>query len=217
MALHTSDVIAEVRVLINDNDPAAYRYTDAELIVKVDTGLKRVAMFRPDLFTTIGAVNTIANTTIQTVPNFGRVVDVYNVVGGGSVAPASRDVLDQTYPSWRSDAPGPAVNWMRHVRNPSAFFIYPQAPTGQQLLCEYTVAPATTADSDPLPTSDAYFPAIVDMSVACVEWGDDEFLVSQRAEAFYSRAKDALGVTEKNKAMLDSPTGGEPPQVALEV
>lgn len=206
----------EVRIVINDNDSTAYRYTDAVLLTKLDSALKRVALLRPDLFTTIAAVACTAGTTLQQVPNYARIVEVYQVVGGGGVVEASREIFDKNAPNWRSDTAGPAVNWMRHVRNPSVFFIYPQAPVSQSLLCEYTVAPAVTTTADVIPTSDVYAPVIQDMLVAVVEWGDDEYNLSQRAEIFYKRVQEALGVTVKNKEMLDSPAGGETPGASLE-
>jgi len=209
-----STIFPDVRVLINDNDPSSYRYSDAVLLLKLDAALKRIALIRPDLFTTIAAVACTPNTTVQQVPNYARVIEVYNVVSGGGVVEASREVFDQTVPNWRSDAAGPAVNWMRHVRNPSVFFIYPQAPVGQSLLCEYTVAPAVTALTDVIPTSDVYQPIVQDMLVAVIEWGDDEFNLSQRAETFYKRVLESLGISTKNKEMLDNENGGESPRAS---
>ena len=41
-----------------------------------------------------------------------------------------------------NDTAGPAVNFMRHVRNPNKFFIYPKAPVNQILIGEYSKTPA---------------------------------------------------------------------------
>lgn len=204
-------IFPDVRVLINDNDSSAYRYSDTVLLTKLDAALKRIALIRPDLFTTIAAVSCTPGSTVQQVPNYARIIEVYQVVGGGGVVEANREVFDQTVPNWRSDPADAATNWMRHVRNPSVFFIYPQAPNGQSLLCEYTVAPAVSSMSDVIPTSDVYQPVVQDMLVAVIEWGDDEFNLSQRAEIFYKRVLEALGITAKNKEMLDNETGAESP------
>jgi hypothetical protein len=204
-------IFPDVRVLINDNDSSAYRYSDAVLLVKLDTALKRIALVRPDLFTTIAAIACTAGSTVQQVPNYARIIEVYQVVGGGGVVEANRELFDQTVPNWRADTAAPATNWMRHVRNPSVFFIYPQAPTGQALLCEYTVAPSVSALTDVILTNDVYQPVVQDMLVAVVEWGDDEFNLSQRAETFYKRALEALGITAKAKEMMDNENGGESP------
>ena len=136
------------------------------------------------------------------------------VVGGGGVVETSFEVFNKSAPNWRSDTAAAAQNWMRHVRNPSTFFIYPQAPASQSLLCEYTVSPSVTATTDVIPLAEAYLPVVVDMLVAVIEWGDDEFNLSQRAEVFYNRAKEVLGVTVKNKEMLDNSTGGESPRAS---
>lgn len=209
-----STIFPEVRVVINDTDSTAYRYSDAVLLTKLDAALKRVALLRPDLFTTLGAVPCTTGSTVVTVPNYGRIVEVYNVVGGNGVVEVNREMFDVAYPGWRSETPAAAINWMRHVRNPSVFFIYPPAPVGQSLYCEYTVAPSVSAVTDVIQTSDVYLPVIQDMLVAVVEWGDDEFNLSKRAEEFYNRAASALGATAKNKEMLDSETGGESPSAS---
>jgi hypothetical protein len=204
----------DVRVLINDTDATAYRYSDSVLITKLDSALKRVSVVRPDLFTTIGNVPCVALTTVQQVPNYGRVVEVFQVAGGGGVVEANREVFDISYPTWRSDPAGPAVNWMRHARNPSVFFIYPQAPIGQVLLVEYTVAPTVAAVNDPIGLNDMYAPIVQDLLVATIEWGDDEHNLSQRAEAFYKRAIEQLSITLKTREVTDAETGGESEQAS---
>lgn len=199
-------VITDVRVSIQDNDsnPANYRYSDAVLLVKADQAVKRMALLRPDLFTIIGAVECSNNDTLQTVPNYGRIIEVFNVVSGNVVVEVSRETMDQMYPGWRTEVAGPAVNWMRHARNPSNFFIYPKAPLGQFLLCEYTYSPSVTNLVTTIPLSDMYAPVMADLTIACIEWGDDEHNISGKADAFYNRAKEALGITLQMRAMLDT-------------
>ena len=61
-----ADVIVEVRKLIQDT-LAPYRYSDTDLLGYVNQVLKRVALFRPDLFGSITTVSTTADTPIQTL------------------------------------------------------------------------------------------------------------------------------------------------------
>jgi hypothetical protein len=200
-------VIAAVRVSIKDNDSesANYRYSDDELLGKVNQAIKRMALLRPDLFTEIGNVECSNDDTLQQVPGLGRIIEVFNVVGsGGAVIECSRESMDQNNPTWRMDTAAPALNWMRHARNPAQFFIYPKAPMEQVLFCEYTISPEAAALPDELPLADEYFPVLVDITVACVEWDDDEHATSQKADAFYNRAKEALGITLQMRGLLDT-------------
>lgn len=210
-------IFPDVRVLINDTDATSYRYTDAVLILKLDDALKRVALLRPDLFTVIADVPCTAGLTMMTVPNKGRIVEVFQVTGGQGVVESSLEIFNSTAPTWRTDTAAPAANWMRHVRNPSIFFIYPQAPGGQSLSCEYTVAPTVAALGDTIILSDTYLPAVKDMLVAVVEWGDDESNLSQRAEAFYKRAVQSLQMNLQTNPMMDAEAGGEPPNASMAV
>lgn len=198
-----ADVITEVRRLINDTDSVGYRYSDATLLGYVNDALKRIALARPDLFTTLGDMANTAGTTYQVVPNYGRLLHIFQVKDGDAVTEVSRDVLDEHTPGWRTETAGPAVNWIRHERNPSAYFIYPKAPSGQLLVGEYTYSPPTYVSSVDIAMSDVYFPVLVDMTVAIVEWGDDEHNQSKRSEMFFARAMQMLGISEKTKAMID--------------
>jgi hypothetical protein len=172
--------------------------------------LKRVALVRPDLFTTIGTINMVAG-VLQTVPNYGRIVEVYGVTGGGAVVEANRETMDRLSPTWRSVAASATpVNWMRHSRNPSKFFIYPQSNGTGSLDAEYTAAPSTYALTDTILLGEMYQPAVVDMTVAEVEWADDENVLNQRAEAFYKRAKDALLLDMQERAVVDTEKGAVP-------
>lgn len=204
-------IISEVRVFIKDNDAAAYRNTDADLVLMVNRAMKRIALLRPDLFTTIGTI-TLAAGVVQTVPNFGRVIEVFGVTGGNAITEANRETLDQLSPTWRSGTPVAApTNWMRHTRNPSKFFVYPPFDGSVATLdAEYTTTPTTYALGDTITLLETYEPTIVDMTVAEVEWADDENVLSQRAEAFYKRAKEALTGDFQGRATTDSEKAATP-------
>jgi hypothetical protein len=55
------------------------------------------------------------------------------------------------------------------------------------------------------------------MLVAVIEWGDDEFNLSARAEAFYKRAESALMATVKSREMMDSESGGESVMASMSI
>ena len=129
-------VIAEVRKMLQDTstNTALQRYSDSELLGYANQALKRIAVLRPDLFAKITDFSTVAGEVIQTAPSDSlRIMEIFRVKDGASIRETNRETLDQTYPDWANDDPGPTVNWMRHVRNANRFFIYPKAPAAQVL------------------------------------------------------------------------------------
>jgi hypothetical protein len=211
-----NDVIAEVRRIIQD-ETTTYRYSDAFLLSMSNQALKRVQLLRPDLFSYVSTVACTAGEVIQAAPSDSlRVIEVYSVVGGGGIVEADREVLDQTIPTWPNDTAAAAVNWMRHVRNPNKFFIYPQAPSGQSLDIEYSQVPATydgTTAVTLLP--DAYFPVVVDVVVFLVESVDNENVSNQRAQLYKDSYTEMLGVTSASRPVTDTENAGQPLQVEV--
>lgn len=44
------DAVNEIRMLINDNDPDGYRFTQQQVLDKLNTGLREVYRYRPDAY-----------------------------------------------------------------------------------------------------------------------------------------------------------------------
>lgn len=44
------DAVNEIRMLINDNDPNGYRFTQQQVLDKLNTGLREVYRYRPDAY-----------------------------------------------------------------------------------------------------------------------------------------------------------------------
>jgi hypothetical protein len=210
-----SAVLTEVRRVLQDNT-APYRYSDTYLLGFANQALKRMAVLRPDLFAYIGTVTCTANAVIQSAPADSiRVMEVFQVQGGNGVTEVNRDSLDETYPGWMNDAAGACVNWMRHVRNPNRFFIYPKAPTGQVLVVEYAQTPPDyAADADVALLPDAYFPVVVDGTIFLAESVDNEHVNSNRAQLFQQTFTQALGVNAQSRTLTDTEEAGlDPKQV----
>lgn len=203
------DVITEVRQLIQDED-APYRYTDAFLLGKVNQALKRIAVLRPDLFAYVGTMTCTADAVIQSAPSDSiRVIEVYSIVGGNALTETNREVLDQNAPGWPNVAAAAAQNWMRNVRNPNKFYIYPKAPAAQDLNIEYAQTPTDYALTDTiLLIPDGYFPVVVDASVFLVESVDNENVTSGRAQLFHDSFMRMLGLTTQAREITDSETSG---------
>ena len=210
-----NDVITEVRRLIQDEESAVYRYSDAVLLSFANQALKRIAILRPDLFAHIGTVTCDENEVLQSAPTDSiRIIEIFSVQGGDGITETTREALDQAYPTWMNDTAAATQNWMRHIRNPNKFFIYPKAPAGQQLVVEYAKTPITYAgDATVAELGDAYIPVVIDATVFLAESIDNEHISSQRAELFQKSFTQALGVGIQQRALTDTETSGEQEEV----
>jgi hypothetical protein len=167
-------------------------------------------VLRPDLFASIEDIPCTDGSVVQSAPADSiRLIEIYSVKNGDGIIETNREALDQAYPTWMNDAAGPTVNFMRHVRNPNKFFIYPKAPANQVLVGEYSKTPAVYTGSqtvDLLP--DAYFPVVIDATVFIAESVDNEHVNSQRAQLFQQSFTQALGVAAQSRSITDPESGG---------
>jgi len=205
-----NDVIAEVRNLVQDTDSNAYRYTDAVLLKFANQTLRRASIFRPDLFSLQANLSCVAGTVVQTAPTDSiRLMEVYYNVGGNGIIETSREALDQAYPTWMNDSAGATVNWIRNIRNPNKFFVYPKAPSSHEIVIEYAQTPPTYAgDATVALLPDAYFPAIIDGTIFLVESIDNEHVNSNRAALFQQSFSQALGISSQTRQITDTESGG---------
>ena len=206
-----NDVVTEARRLIQDIS-APQRYSDAVLLGFANQTLKRMSVLRPDLFAYIGEIPCTAGTVIQSPPTDSiRIIEIFQVKDGSGVTEVDRNSLDQTYPGWMNDAAGAAVNWMRHVRNPNKFFIYPKAPVGQVLIGEYAQTPPNYTGAQTVELlPDAFFPVVVDGTVFLAESVDNEHVNSNRAQLFQQSFTQALGVSAQARSLTDTEEAGLP-------
>ncbi len=204
-----NDVITETRRILQDID-SPQRYTDAVLLGFANQALKRIAVLRPDLFAYIGELTCVTDAVLQTAPSDSiRIIEVYSVVSGNGVIEVNRETLDQAMPSWMNDTAAAATNWMRHVRNPNRFFIYPKAPSGQKLVVEYTQSPPNYDTTTAVALlSDAYFPVVLDATVFLAESIDNEHVNSNRAKLFQESFTQALGVGAQSRPVTDTENSG---------
>jgi len=204
-----ADVITEVRRLVQDQ-LMPYRYSDAVLLGYVNQTLKRTAVLRPDLFSTIGDIQTTGESVVQTLPaDAVRLIDIFSVQGGGAVMEVSREDMSRSYPGWVSEAPGVPVNYMRHVKNPRQFFLYPRPTIGTVLFGEYAYTPKNYAISEEVTAlPGAYLPAIIDGTVFLSESIDDEHVASGRAKLFYDSFVQQLGAGLQSRKVTDTKNAG---------
>jgi hypothetical protein len=211
-----NDVVTEARRLLQDIS-APQRYSDAVLLGFANQTLKRMSVLRPDLFAYIGETPTTAGAVIQSPPiDSVRIVEIFQVKDGAGVTEVDRNSLDQTYPGWMNDAAGPTVNWMRHVRNPNRFFVYPAPVAGVVLVGEYAQTPPDyTLDQEVTFPTDAYFPTVVDGTVFLAESIDNEHVNSGRAKLFQDSFVQGLGVSLQSRTITDTEAGGQDPKQVI--
>jgi hypothetical protein len=206
------DVITEVRASIQDN-VIPYRYSDTEVLRAVNHSLKRIALMRPDLFATTESFVCVAGALQTLPPECIRLIDVLKADSGASVNEVNRESLDLLYSSWQAGLTTTATDWMRNVRSPSQFFVYPPSPAGQGLLIQYSKSPVNYSLSAPIEIlPDAYFPVVVDCVTWWMESFDAESVANKRAEMFAQSFRELLGFTAQVKPVTDTPEGGLTPQ-----
>lgn len=208
-----NDVITEVRRILQDTN-SPQRYSDSVLLGFANQALKRIAVLRPDLFAYIGEITCTAGSVVQSAPDDSiRLIEIYSVKNGSGVIEANREALDQAYPTWMNDAAGPAVNWMRHVRNANKFFIYPKAPVGQILVGEYAQTPPEYDGTTPIALlPDAYSTVVIDATVFLAESVDNEHVNSNRAALFQRSFTQSLGVAAQSREITDPENAGLNPE-----
>ncbi|MAH14042.1 MAG: hypothetical protein CMO33_09940 [Verrucomicrobia bacterium] len=204
-----NDVITEVRRIIQDTN-TPFRYSDDVLLGFANQALKRIAVLRPDLFAFIGDITCTDGEVVQSTPSDSiRLIEIYSVKNGNGIIETNREALDQAYPTWMNDTAAAAVNFMRHVRNPNKFFIYPKAPAGQILVGEYAKTPPEYTGTQTVELiPDAYFPVVIDATVFIAESVDNEHVNSNRAQLFQQSFTQALGVAAQSRAITDPERGG---------
>lgn len=208
-----NDVITEVRRIIQD-ETATYRYSDTFLLGLCNQVLQRTQLLRPDLFAYFGTVACTQGAVLQSCPSDSlRLIEVHDIVGGNRLIEVNRATLDQTAPGWHNETEAAAVNWMRHIRNPNKFFIYPQAPAAQTLTVEYSQVP-TTYDGTTTVTllPDAFQPTIIDGVIWLAESIDNESVTSERAKMFKESFVETLTSTSLGRpnSVTDTESAGQP-------
>lgn len=210
-----SEIIAECRRLLNDTvEP--YRYSTTMLLGYVNQALKRTAVLRPDLFGTLGEITTTANTPIQSLPvDAHRLIDLFQVKGGDALTEIDRETLSRHVPAWMTET-GTPVNYIRHPRNPTKFFLYPAPTAGIVLIGEYATAPDDVAiDDEIVQPAASFFGALVDCVMFLASSVDDEHVNSGRTKVFLDSFTQQLGVSLENRPLNDTKQAGLRPNNAV--
>jgi hypothetical protein len=204
-----AEVIVEVRRIVQD-ESVPYRYSDSVMLGYVNQTLKRMSIVRPDLFSDIADIPTQVGSAVQSLPaNALRLLDIFQVKNGAAINEVDRETMNRNYPNWMTETAGVPVNFMRHVKNPDRYFLYPRPEAGVVLVGEYAVSPpdyALAAEVDLL--ADSYLPVVVDGTVFLAESIDDEHVQSGRAKLFYESFANQLSVNLQSRKVTDTKLAG---------
>jgi hypothetical protein len=204
-----ADVIGEARRLLQDQ-LAPYRYSDDDLVGFVNQTLRRMAILRPDLFGVIAEIPVSAESVIQSLPSDAlRLIDVFQVKDGVAVTEVDRETLTRSNPYWMAEPAGEPLNFMRHVKNPDRFFLYPRPATDTILVVEYAQSPPAYDFADTIESpAEAFLPVIVDGVVFLAESIDNEYATSGRAKLFLEAFSQSLTMSLQSRVVTDTKAAG---------
>lgn len=206
MSFTTSDVITEVRELLLD-ELTPYRYSDNFILRKINQVLRRMAIARPDLFAEELAIICVDG-ALQSAPvDSIRVMDVLNNQVGDALKEVNQEVVDLMVPTWEGVS-GPAVNWMRYLRDPTRFYIYPGATAGDEIVVLYVKCPPIYNIGQTVVLQDAYYPALMDGVCWLLESIDAEHVETGRAKMFMDSYNALLGIGLASRKVSDTHEAG---------
>lgn len=203
-----SNIISYARRLIQDNQllRTTEDYIDATLLDYVNQALKQTAVYRPDLFLLIADIPTVADVVQQTAPaDSMRLSDLFSVKNGSAIVEVSRETLDRSSPGWTQVTSGTPVNWMRHLKNPNQFFLYPRPESGVILVGEYVQEPQTYTINQTINLlSDTFLPVIANAVVSMVFSAQGPNNDANVANSYMERYTQMMGVSLQMRPLTDT-------------
>ena len=209
MSFTVAEVLTEARELLLDTlEP--YRYSDAFIIRRINQALRRMCVLRPDLFSTHETISCAAG-ILQTCPEGSmRLMDVVMNGDGRALKEIHQDTLDLMAPTWPAGATASPTDWMRYVRDPNRFYVFPRVEAGAQLSIVYAKSPVTVDLASTIPLPDAYMPTVIDGTCWLMESIDAEHVESGRAKSFKDSFEGALTAGLTVRRLTDTDAGGLP-------
>lgn len=200
-----ADIIDDAKRIAQDNGilRTPDLYADATFLTFVNKVLKQTAILRPDLFAVLAELPTVPNVAEQSLPTDSiKLLDIFSIRNGSAVVEVSRQVMDRSYPQWRSDSPGVPVNFMRHPQNPNRYFLYPRPVAGIVLSGEYAQTPPEyTLQQDIEVIPDSYQPVIVFGVLTHISGIENPTLDNQRYNQFQQTYIGMLQTESDRRAM----------------
>lgn len=168
MTVLASDIITRVSAAAADTSNV--RWPSAEIINWINDAIREIAALHPDSCAQIGNVNLVSGTKQSMPAGTVALIRVTRNMGVGGNTPgeapreADRELLDRVMPTWQAATATLVVkNFMRDLRTPRTFYVYPPMSGTTIVECEYSALPTPIVlTTDPLPLPDHYANPIVD-------------------------------------------------------
>jgi hypothetical protein len=210
MSITAQSVIHRATDILQDK--TSVRWTADELVRWLNDAQREVALYRPDAFSTYGAIALSAGTR-QTLPvGSVKLIDIVSNTSGAKTAvrQISRRALDEQTPDWHSLTGVTTIkHFMYDPRDPLAFYVYPPAAaSGASLNAVYAVYPTDvteptagadyTAVTGNINVKDVFANCMLDYVLYKAYSKDSEYAGNAaRAMAHYEAFANALGIEIK--------------------
>lgn len=214
-----NDIIEDARRLAQDN--ALFRapdaYTASTMLRYTNQIIKNTALLRPDLFIRVTDIVPTAEVAEQTAPvDSIRFVSIRAVKNGPAVVEVSYETMDRSYPNWRSDPAGTPVNYMRNIRNPNSYFLYPRPAAGIVLTGEYVQSPPDyAANQSIMLLPDSFRTAMAAGVVMLVANTENDAASANRATQFSDLYTQALQANLQSRNITDTRMAGLDPRETI--
>lgn len=132
---------------------------------------------------------------------------------GRTVRRVSREQLDNFVPNWMRDDPATEVeHFTFDEQEPDVFYVYPPNDGNGVVHAVVTRIPSKVEDSDvDLPLRESFFDAYLNyMMYRVLDAESDEPNAFERAETFYTRFAESLGVKLRNRLMFSPNQARQP-------
>jgi hypothetical protein len=207
-----ADIIVDVRRMAQDNGllRSPDSYIQSTLLGYTNQTLKHIATLRPDLFTLMGDIPTQPNVVEQVMPADSiRLTNIFAIKDGPAVLEVSRQMMDYSYPQWRSEPAGLPVNYMRHPQNPNRYFLYPKPQPGVVLMGEYVQAPPAYAEDEQIALlPDSFLPTVVSGVLMLIAGTENPTRNTERYTQFEKAFIAALETNMRSRTLTDKADAG---------
>ena len=199
------DVIDRARILLQDENLTATRWTDDELIFWLNDAFREIVQLKPDANIVTSVVQLVEGIE-QSIPassiflkGISRNMGTDGLTPGRAVHRVRREIFDVSFPGWPDSTAAAEVKYFIYDdMNPRKFMVYPPQPGAGQGYVEIKTVDNIATIDDPgtaLPVDDSYLNAILDYVLHRAYLKDAEIdSNAQLASAYYQSFQQKLGL-----------------------
>ncbi len=147
MGIIAKDVVRRVQTVLQDSSPAYTRWSLDELTDWINDGAAEVVIRRPAARAVTASLALVAGTRQDIPVNGLELMDVIRNMGSDGQTPGrpirliNRFMLDEQLPDWHSAAGAVTKHFAFDERDPTQFWVFPQAVNGNQVEIRYSESP----------------------------------------------------------------------------